>query len=114
VKHRLLLLVNVLALAVAGRAGGATRPRLWGVFTERGFSNIPMKPGLNARVFNDFTLDAHDYGMSDNLAIIEQPVWVSLGAGELKAGNVFAVLTWAVTGLRRRRVLGASLGGGSC
>lgn len=57
-----LLLVVVLALAVAGCGTGVTAPpRVWAAFTERGLTNIPMKPGINVRVFNDVTLDAQDY-----------------------------------------------------
>lgn len=64
-RHRLLLallLVVVLTLAVAGCGSGVTAPpRAWAAFTERGLSNIPMKPGINVRMFNDVTLDAQDY-----------------------------------------------------
>jgi len=61
VRYRLLLVV-VLALAVAGCGTGVTAPpRAWAAFTERGLSNIPMRPGINVRVFNDVTLDALDY-----------------------------------------------------
>ena len=39
-----------------GKGNGA-----YGMFTERGLSNLPMKPGTNVRVFNDVYLDARDY-----------------------------------------------------
>lgn len=61
-KCKLIPLVIVLALAVAGCASGSTsQARIWGAFTERGLANVPMKPGLNVRVFNDFTLDQQEY-----------------------------------------------------
>lgn len=59
--YRFLLLSGVLALALTGCAGAPPEPRLWGAFTERGLSNMPMKPGMNARVFNDVNMDAHGY-----------------------------------------------------
>src|SRR5262245_24108999 len=60
--RRRLLLVVVLTLALVGCGTGATSPpRAWAAFTERGLSNIPMKPGLDVRIFNDVTLDAQDY-----------------------------------------------------
>ncbi|WP_235065737.1 hypothetical protein [Mycobacterium sp. 012931] len=57
----MLLLVGVLALALTGCVGAPPEPRLWGAFTERGLSNMPMKPGMNVRVFNDVNMDAHGY-----------------------------------------------------
>lgn len=60
-RRRLLPFVIALALVVAGCANGATQSRVWGAFTERGLSNIPLKPGLNARIFNDFNLDEQQY-----------------------------------------------------
>ncbi|WP_204802533.1 hypothetical protein [Mycobacterium riyadhense] len=64
-RYRLLPLVFVLGLALTACAssGGSSvsQPRVWGAFMERGLSNIPMKPGLNVRVFNDFTLDEQQY-----------------------------------------------------
>ncbi len=59
--YRLSLLVGVLALALTGCVGAPPEPRLWGAFTERGLSNMPMKPGMNVRVFNDVNMDAHGY-----------------------------------------------------
>lgn len=51
------------ALAGCASSGGTntSQPRVWGAFMERGLSNVPMKPGLNVRVFNDFTLDDQQY-----------------------------------------------------
>jgi hypothetical protein len=53
-------LVFVLLLALTG-CGNTSSPRLWGAFTERGLSNVAMKPGLNVRMFTDVNLDAHGY-----------------------------------------------------
>jgi hypothetical protein len=61
VRHPLFRLVIVLALAEAGCSAGGTNQRIWGSFTERGLSNVPMKPGTNVRVFNDVSLDTQDY-----------------------------------------------------
>ncbi|ORB88515.1 hypothetical protein B1T49_03620 [Mycobacterium persicum] len=59
-RHRLFFLAVAVALAVTA-CGAASHPRLWGAFTERGLANVPMKPGVNVRVFNDVNLDAHGY-----------------------------------------------------
>jgi hypothetical protein len=62
VRNRLLPLLLVMACALAGcDAGSVTQQRIWGSFTERGFSNVPMKPGINVRIFNDVSLDTQDY-----------------------------------------------------
>lgn len=51
----------VALLLVLTGCGNASSSRLWGAFTERGLSNIPMKPGPNVRMFTDVNLDAHGY-----------------------------------------------------
>ena len=67
-RRRLLLLVVVLALTVTA-CGGTSPPRLWGAFTERGLSNVPMKLGTNVRVFNDVNRDAHGYTKYDKTRV---------------------------------------------
>lgn len=51
----------VVCLFVLTGCGNMSSPRLWGAFTERGLSNVPMKPGLNVRMFTDVNMDAHGY-----------------------------------------------------
>lgn len=58
--RRVLLPAVVVLFALTG-CGNTSAPRLWGAFTERGVSNMPMKPGRNVRMFTDVNLDAHGY-----------------------------------------------------
>ena len=54
-------LVVLLAMVGSGCAAGPRDQRYWGSFTERGLSNVPMKPGTNVRVFNDVSLEDQPY-----------------------------------------------------
>jgi hypothetical protein len=58
------------------RGRSTSQPRIWGAFTERGLSNVPMKPGLNVRVFSDFTLDQQEHIKCDKAT-----GYFTLGAG---------------------------------
>lgn len=58
-KRRFLLIVAV--MLVLSACGGTSPPRLWGAFTERGMSNVAMKPAINVRMFTDVNLDAHGH-----------------------------------------------------
>ena len=62
-RNGLLAVVTAVGLALTGCAHDKTagQQRIWGAFTERSFTTLPMKPGANVRVFNDVSLDAQDY-----------------------------------------------------
>lgn len=56
--HRRVFLLAILLMALTGCANTST-PHSFGAFTERGLSNVALKPGLNVRMFTDVNLDGH-------------------------------------------------------
>jgi hypothetical protein len=79
-------LAVVLALLLASCAGNTTERRIWGAFTERGLTNVPMKSGTNVRIFNDANIDAQDDIKYDN----------TTGYLTLEAGN-YRFDGWSLT-----------------